>query len=228
MVSRPASGSLRVRPLAEADAPFAADLHAEALPNGIIACLGRRGLRAYYRGFARSPHAIAWLAEREAPVGTVVGTADTSAHRHWVRRHHARRLALPVAGAVVRHPVFVGRFAAERLARLVRTRHGRGRASSPRPSSAVLSHVAVSAQARRSGAGTALVEAFTTAARRAGANTVQLVTPFDGGAVEFYDGLGWRRVAETVGRDGRRLVHFELALGSEEDRETPSGGGPAQ
>lgn len=223
MVSRPPSGSLRVRPLTEADAPFAADLHAEALPNGIIARLGRRGLRAYYRGFARSPHAIAWLAEREAPVGMVVGTADPSAHRRWVRRHHATRLALPVAGALVRHPVFVGQFAAERLARLVRTKRRRGPAPGPRASSAVLSHVAVSAKARGSGAGTALVEAFTAASRRAGINTVQLVTPLDGGAVEFYDRLGWRRVADTVGRDGRRLVHFELVLDSEGDRESPSG-----
>jgi ribosomal protein S18 acetylase RimI-like enzyme len=214
VVSRPSSGSLRVRPLTEADAPFAANLHAEALPNGIIARLGRRGLRAYYRGFARSPHAIAWLAEREAPVGMVVGTADISAHRRWVRRHHATRLALPVAGALVRHPVFVGHFSAERLARLVRTRRRRGRAPSRRASSAVLSHVAVSAQARGSGAGTALVEAFAAAAQRAGANTVELVSPLDGGAVEFYDTLGWRRVAETVGRDGRQLMHFELVLDS--------------
>lgn len=221
-MSHPTSSSLRVRPLAEADAPFAADLHAEALPNGIIACLGRRGLRAYYRGFIRSPHAIAWLAEREGPVGMVVGTADPSAHRRWERRHHALRLAVPVADALVRHPVFVGQFAAERLARLLRTRRRRGRAPGPRASSAVLSHVAVSAKARRSGAGTALVEAFTAAAQRAGVDTVQLVTPFDGGAVEFYDRLGWRRVAETVGRDGRRLVHFELVLDSDGGRETLS------
>lgn len=224
MVSHPPSGSLRVRPLAEADVPFAADLHAEALPNGIIARLGRRGLRPYYRGFARSPYAIAWLAEREAPVGMVVGTADAGAHRHWVRRHHATRLALPVAGALARHPLFVGRFVAERLARLVRTRRDRGPAPSRRAPSAVLSHVAVSAQARGSGAGTALVQAFTATAERAGADTVQLVSPLDGGAVEFYDRLGWRRVAETVGRDGRRLVHFELTLDSGQDRETPSGG----
>lgn len=223
MVSRPPSGSLRVRPLAETDAPFVADLHAEALPNGIIACLGRRGLRAYYRSFARSPHAIALLAEREAPVGMVAGTTDPSAHRRWVRRHHVTSLAVPVAGALMRHPVFVGHFAAERLARLARTGLRREPGPGSRTSSAVLSHVAVMPTARRSGAGTELVEAFTAASQRAGVNSVQLVTPFDGGAVEFYDRLGWWRVADTVGRDGRRLVHFELVLDSEGDRETPSG-----
>jgi GNAT superfamily N-acetyltransferase len=208
---RPPCGSLRLRPLAEADAPFAADLHAHALPGGIMPLLGRGGLAAYYRGFARSPRAIAWLAERDAPVGMVVGAADADAHRRWVRRHQLASLALPVAGAVVAHPVRLGRFAKGRLARRLRASSSQ-RAPSRGGSAAVLSHVAVSPPARGTGAGAALVEAFTAAARRAGADRVCLVTPRDGGAAAFYDRLGWPRVTETVGWDGRRLVHFELAL----------------
>jgi hypothetical protein len=73
-----------IRPLQPVDLPFAAALHAAALPHGFFARLGSPFLRVYYAGYLRSPYAVALVAERRGdvrePLGVLVGTLDTAAH----------------------------------------------------------------------------------------------------------------------------------------------------
>lgn len=217
-------GAVTVRVLEEADVAFAARLHAQALPHGFFVLLGPGFLRAYYRGFSASPHAVALVAERDSePIGVLVGTLDSAAHHRHVVRRHGRRLAVIGAAGLALHPRAAQRFIRTRALRYVRSiarawRPGPAGSAGAQPGTrrrgplGVLSHVAVATGARGTGAGTALVESFVAAARQAGTARVELVTGTGSeGAGSFYERLGWHRVGEHA-RDGVEYTKFSLDL----------------
>lgn len=219
----PHNERLSIGQLVPADVAFAARLHADALPHGFFASLGEPYLRAYYRSFLTSPHACALVARlQDEPIGFVVGVLDPQAHRRFTIRRHGARLALRGAGALLRRPPLGLNFMLTRLGRYTK---GITRTLCPRRAQpltdeqgaafsglGVLSHVAVMPAERGSGVGEVLVDAFVTAARRAGLRRIELLTLADElGATTFYDRLGWRRTEELM--DGElHFVKFELAL----------------
>ena len=214
---------VRVRRLGAAEVDFAASLHSDALPHGFFASLGQHYLRAYYLTFLTSPHACALVAHiAGAPVGFVVGSLDPEAHRRYTIRRHGVRLALQGVRALVRNPRVGLDFLVTRLGRytkgILRTFRPHlapttsGEHPPVRDRLGVLSHVAVLPEARGSGVGEALVDAFVNAARCAGVRRLELLTLADElGATGFYDGLGWRRRGELVD-GGLHYVKFDLEL----------------
>lgn len=217
------------RPLQPVDLPFAAALHAAALPHGFFARLGSPFLRVYYTGYLRSPYAVALVAERHGdvrePLGVLVGTLDTAAHNRWVLRHHGLRLALAGAVALLTRPRELRLFLRTRVGRYLRAvarARGRAPAASPAPEGgaamtaapAVLTHVAVTPAARGNGSGRALVQAFLAAARQAGRTEAQLVTLAEPGtgAGKFYVQLGWTVVRERPDHDGRPVRLYRTTL----------------
>lgn len=228
MVSRagrtpPHCEDVGVRPLLASDIEFAAALHAEALPHGFFASLGRSYLRTYYRSFLASPYACGLAAGPEGgPVGFVVGVLDPVAHRRFTVRRFGARMAAEGALALVRHPDVGLEFLCTRLGRytkgLLRSlrprRAGPSRRQPPGMHSGlgVLSHVAVIPDARGSGVGEALVDAFVSSARRGDVRRLELLTLADGlGATRFYDRLGWQ-CEGVVTDEGREYVKFGLDL----------------
>ena len=216
-----APGTVGVRPAEGSDAAFCAALHAEALPHGFFVSLGPRFLRAYYRTFLDSPHAIALVAvAAEHPVGMVVGITAPRAHRRLVLRKHGPRLALAGLAALVTRPLVGLRFARTRLARYLRAwRRDRGepegqapeRADTPR--AAVLSHIAVTPGARGAGIGALLLERFEAAAREAGAGRIVLVTlEGEGGAGPFYAAHGWTSGPAHPTPDAETMREWTLDL----------------
>lgn len=216
-LTTPAQG---VRAATRADALFAARLHAAALPHGFFARLGTGFLSAYYESFFASPHAVAFVAVvGSQPAGVLVGTLDNRGHYRWVLRHSAWRLAVLGVLALLVRPGELSLFARTRLGRYARAiaRHRRNEmrpAVAPEPVRvAVLSHVAVSADARGSGVGAALVDAFLACAIAAGCEEARLVTlAGSSGAGDFYRRLGWTDDGNTVDRDGRALTRFSRRL----------------
>lgn len=217
-------GATAVRLLEAEDIAFAAKLHAQALPQGFFVLLGPRFLRAYYRGFRASPYAIALVAERDGErIGVLVGTLDSAAHHRYVVRRHGWRLAVLGAAGLVLQPRAGQRFLRTRALRYARSiarawRPGSGGSAGAKPGArlrgplGVLSHVAVATKARGTGAGTALLESFVVAARRAGTARVELVTLAGSeGAASFYERLSWHRAGEHV-RDGIQYTKFSLDL----------------
>lgn len=171
---------------------FAADLHATALPPGLLTALGSRWLQAYYRTFIDSPYGIALLATLDGqPVGVLAGTTDTAAHRAWTRRESRRRLVALGLLAVVRRPQTALLLARARGRRLA-SRRPRRSSQQPAPTpTAVLAYLAVVPWARGLGVGTLLVERFVREAALAGASAATLVTPAgDAGAGRLYERLG--------------------------------------
>lgn len=79
---------------------------------------------------------------------------------------------------------------------------------------AVLSHVAVVPSARGAGIGGMLVDAFVSAARSAGAESVILTTQSGAaGAGAFYSKQGWRPAGSRSTLDEGSVDVFELDLG---------------
>ena len=217
------SGPPRV-PVRAADAGdlgFAAMLHEAALPHGFFARLGERFLRRYYRTFLESPHAVALVAvTNDGRAGVLVGTVHNRAHYRWLRRHAGRRLALAGAAALLVRPRVALAFVRHRAARYLRAWRllGPGSRAEPRTDHdagdvAVLTHVSVLPEARRTGAGRALVDAFVAAAAAAGSREARLVTlSGEQGAAEFYSRLGWSHCGDGHLADGHRISSFRLDL----------------
>lgn len=201
-----------VRPLVAGDLAFAARLHAEALPHGFFANLGAGYLRAYYRTFVSSPHALALVAERNGdPVGVVVGSVDAQAHHRFVIRRHGPRLAARGAVGLLTHPLVALEFMRTRFRRYSRSvkRAVQSNESPVQPQRVgVLAHIAVVSHGRKTGVGRALTAAFVEQASAAGAQQLELVTLADEhGASRFYTDLGWRASGEST-REGRRFARF--------------------
>lgn len=200
----------------------AAALHAEALSAGFLVGLGHRFVMAYHRTFVDSPHAVAVAARLDGVlVGMLLGVTDPVAHRRWLRRHRALRLARMGTLALLARPRATVRFARTRMPRYWRALRG---AERPGPGAdeaaerdvrapAVLSHVAALRGARGLGIGEALVEAFLRSAGASGALRARLATVAgEDGAGGFYRRLGWELEATVVDADGRSVELFDLGL----------------
>ena len=216
-----APGATAVRGGRADDAAFCAALHADSLGHGFFTALGPRFLRAYYRTFLDSPHAIARVAAAgELPVGFVVGVTSPRAHTRATLRRHGLRLGLAGAAALATRPLTGLRFLRTRARRYSSAwRRHRGAAGAPAPEggqappTAILSHVAVVAGVRGVGVGGRLVDAFAEAARNAGAVRVVLLTLEDGdGAGAFYAARGWREGPRHATPDGEQMREWTLEL----------------
>lgn len=207
------------------DLGFTAALHKEALPHGFFADLGPRFLRAYHRTYLDSPHGTFTVATLEGHrVGFVAGTVDPARHRGWLLRHHGLRLALIGSSALLARPRVALHFFRTRVQRYVAAwRRARRRSDPPTSANgpaapaglAQLSHVATSQGARGVGAGSALVRAFITSARAAGADEATLTTlRGPAGAGPFYRAQGWTR-GEDVSFSGTAFEqwHYDLRDG---------------
>ena len=203
------AGALVVRPLSRCSVSFAVSLHSNALPGGFFVELGPVFLRRYYETFIDSPYAIAMAVTSDAePCGALVGTVDDQAHYRWVLRNRALPLAAAAVWGLASRPSVAVRFARTRARRylsgarrLLRSRGEQG-ARTAAVQTGALTHVAVTDEARGSGVGSALVEAFTTAAFARGAGRLRVATRSTGGATEFYEHLGWQPGGSTQNLDG--------------------------
>lgn len=214
-----------VRRMTTEDAAWAAALHAEALPHGFFARLGTRFLAGYYDSFIASPHAVAFITESPyGPGGMLVGTVRNSLHYSWVLRRRGLQLVGRGIAAMLVNPrvmlLFVRtrlvwylggllRFARRGLAGMFRSQPPGAARRQP----AVLTHVAVSPEARGTGAGSALVGAFTQAASAAGCSEAVLVTlAGPAGSGPFYRRLGWTLRDRHDDHDGRLLECYYRRL----------------
>lgn len=175
----------------------------------------------YHAGFEESPSGVALIAVAvDEPVGLLMGTTNDHAHRRWVARHRARRMALAGAVALVCRPklamVFVRTRARPYSVRLLRLRRARTEVGRDRDAAgevdrpvASLTHIAVSPDHHGAGVGSALVDAYLHAAEAAGSKLVQVVTSRDGPeAAGFYERLGWKVAGETVDFEGNPYVRL--------------------
>ena len=100
-----------IRPMSDADVPFAAREHLECFPEGFFARLGSRFLRGYYRSFLGSEDACALVAhDGKQPVGYLVGMTLPAKHRDHVLRIHRARLAFLGGTALLARPKLLVEF----------------------------------------------------------------------------------------------------------------------
>ena len=210
-----------VRQLERRDLRFAADLHAAALPDGFFPRLGTGFLRTYYESFASSPTGVALVAEVDgSPVGALVGTTDDAAHYRFVTRTSGWRLGFRALAALLARPRLLLWFTRHRAARycrgavrLVRSRRHPGGSPPAREHEIIgkLTHVAVLAERRSSGAGAALVERFTELATAAACDRLVVVTRAGPASkAAFYQRCGWERAGTATDLDGVPFDRLEL------------------
>lgn len=225
--------ALRVRPAGPGDLALTARWQCQHLPHGFFPGLGERFVAHWHGTHRDAPHGTALLAELvdaegPVPVGFLVGASDQAAHVEDVLARHRWPLLRAGAVALLARPATAVRFARTRARPYARrllagSRGGAAPATSAVPGPvtpgpvtpvAVVSAVVVTPAARGAGVGEALLAAFCERARAAGTPVAELVTRADGGAVAFYERLGWQRVADRTSRDGARVLTYRLDLGS--------------
>lgn len=208
-------GGVQLRSMREEDLSFVVGEHLQHFPRGFFARLGPRFLHEYYRAFLTGETGVAVVAEEAGrPVGYLVGVTDPAAHREHVVRRHGRGLALRGAALLVVRPRLLAGFLRTRaglyLKKLLVRRAARSGRSVAVAPPAVLTHVAVAAQAQGKGIGTLLVEWFEHALESCGCDRVVLVTAAGReGAGQFYERRGWTRTGEHATADGHLLSNYE-------------------
>ena len=215
MVTGPTGTGRVVRVLADRDIARTAQLHAQELPDGFFPQLGAGFLRVYHRSFIDSPHAVAFAAERDGRIeGFLLSVLAPASHGAYVLRRWGTRMALAAALGLLTRPRVLAVFLRTRVVRyargLWRRRRGSpaGKSNPPRPTWAVLSHIAVDASCRGSGAGAALVGRLHEDVVATGAAGVVLHTEADGPGPGFYARLGYEDEGNVVGADGESWRRF--------------------
>lgn len=208
----------QIRRMGPEQLPFVVAEHLKYFPDGFFARLGPSFLTAYCRTYLSSPHAAAYIAERDGePVGFLVGVVAPEAHRRHVLEVHRRKLLVCAAAGLAVRPQLTAHFLRTRLPRYCRKllpgRPAEQAAAGPRGTTAVLAHVAVVEHARSRGIGDALIDRFVEDAADAGCARVSLVTALgDDGAGPYYERRGWVYRGETRTPDGRQLATYDLPL----------------
>lgn len=89
-----------IRVLTQADATWAAQQHAALMPNSVFAAFGVGFLRCFYRVFAQSKHAVAYVWEDASkPAAVITATSNRSAFlRGLILRHGPMLAAYAVLG----------------------------------------------------------------------------------------------------------------------------------
>lgn len=200
----PATPVAEVRPVRDDDLPVVARLHVAAFPESVLGQLGTEAVRRNYQWQLHGPHDVtALVAELDGqPVGFLFGGVFRGSTIGFVK---SQKFFL--AGRVLRHPkVLLGRLGWDRISLGLRLLASRWSTPAPevpeavpRSSFGVLA-IAVDPAAQGHGVGRALMHAAEDAARTRGFTGLHLsVHPSNGGAVEFYERLGWRRRPEASG-----------------------------
>jgi ribosomal protein S18 acetylase RimI-like enzyme len=225
-----ADDQLACRDMGPEDLATTADLHLSELPHGFFVRFGPRFLAAYHGTFLMGPAATALVVgPGHVPAGFVVGTLDNPRHYRWLVRNAGPMVRAGLGSLTVRPGLALellrtraGRYLRS-VVRLVRRRWTTAPATAdglsrngttPRavPVVAVLTHVAVAADAQGSGFGRRLVEAFVERVRDHGADEVRLIAHVDTSAPAFYRRLGWHSLGERWSSDGRLVEEFQLIL----------------
>ncbi|MEU9069875.1 MULTISPECIES: GNAT family N-acetyltransferase [Streptomyces] len=191
-------------------------------------------MTAHTRTYLTSPHATALIAEADGrPVGYLTGIVDPGLHRRHLLRLHGLSLAARAAGALALRPSLAWLFLSSRLPRywhkLVPARRRAAAPAGERPVAAeaaldrtsdapaereaVLSHIAVTEDARGLGVGAELIERFADFAVLADCTRISLLTAAGaGGAGPYYERLGWRPRGDTRTADDRHFLQYERPL----------------
>lgn len=214
---RPRQPALVLRPMQPADLPYVLDAHRANFPDNLVGRLGDGFLDRYYRCFLIGHHSVATIAEWNGEIsGYLTGVVDAHRHRRLVMERHGRPMALLALRGLMVHPLLAVTLVVRRSRKFARRAMRRDAGSRNGERIAVLSHVAVSADARGLGIGEALIRDFVERARAAGAVRACLATR-DGpdGAGPYYERRGWTLVSQRRTVDGRpiRLYEFDLEKG---------------
>lgn len=209
---------VRITRLLRTDVDSVAALHLQSLPPSFFSSLGPRFLRRYHESFLASPYGIGVAATHQQQLcGFVIGSVAAADHSAWVVRHRGFQLAASALLAMLIRPRVLLHFLATRGARYARglyrrlmNQPGVQVASPPAERQpAVLAHVALHSAWRRMGFGAVLVRAFEHEAYKRDAPRVELVTvEGPGGAVSFYERLGYTKGDVRQDGDGRRWRYF--------------------
>ncbi|MFD8472351.1 GNAT family N-acetyltransferase [Streptomyces globisporus] len=204
------------------DLPYVVEEHLAHFPDGFFARLGAGFLTRYTTTYLDSPHARAYVMERDGErAGFLVGVTDPVSHRRRLVDAHGRALALRASAALMVRPGLAVHFTRTRAARYSRKllpQRGRTPAvevapAGPRERIAVLAHVVVSVPFRSLGLGAALTDRFVHDAAADGCERVTLVTEAGGkGAGRFYERLGWQFGGDTATPEGRSLSTYSYPL----------------
>lgn len=164
-----------------------AKLHGATL-GGLLTRLGEPLLRTFYSAASLSPQCVGFVSGEDSFQGFVFGAVDTQRLSRELMSRSPVRLALSVAGGVLRKP--------STLRLLWSSTVGRGD-EVPDLGAAQLTYLAVAPEARRQGVARELVAAFDRemAKRHLGSYELSVVAE-NRSATEFYGSLGFVTVLE--------------------------------
>ena len=192
-----------------------------------LARFGTGFLSAYHRVWADSPSGLALGAFTHdgQMVGVILASLDPPSHYRWMLTHGGAALAGRMVLAAGRRPALARDLIVTRGLRYSRalwrqlTKKAVAAVPTVEPRRGEITHLMVGPAARGTGAGRALVAETERRAAAAGVAEIELVTPPDFEAREFYQHLGWVETGTVVSRSGEEFVRFRRPLAPDDSRD---------
>lgn len=180
-------------------------IHMEAFPDFFLTFLGKQFLREFYRSFVDNPEVCALVAfeeETQQLIGGAVGPFVPDGFFKKLLKRSWFRFALAGIPAVLRRPA-AG-------ARLIRALKYRGDSPHGMEKYALLSSIAVSPTARKSGVGRTLLADWLKIVRDHGKEGAFLTTDAVGNESvnRFYRNNGWKLLRAFSTPEGRRMNYY--------------------
>jgi len=224
------------RDLDLADLPAISSIHVAAFRDNVIAMLGEKVARQYYRWQLVGPHDVTAVGafSKTKMLGYCFGGTFRGSLSGFIRKHW-RRLAIHISMRpwLVTNSLFRKRIALG--AQLVR-RHGKRKAAAPDSKNSLASSfgilaIAVNPDSRGCGIGGSLLRLITAHAHQRGFQRMHLtVHPENSEVVEIYEHLGWKKVLNEGewGGSMHRAIDASDAVWSPTERHGDSVAWPAQ
>lgn len=161
---------MNIREVQARDIEQMVSVHLAAFPGFFLTMLGPAFLRLLYRGFINNQDGVCFIAENKGGIiGFVAGTINPEDFFANMLRRYWWAFTLASMPALLRSPIFFGK-------RLVRAVWYRGDMPKSSKRGALLSSIAVTPEASRSGVGKRLIEKFCQEIMNAGEDYVYLTT----------------------------------------------------
>jgi GNAT superfamily N-acetyltransferase len=195
---------VRVRAAALSDVDSVVRIHMQAFDGFFLTSLGSRFLKRFYSGLASDERVVFQIAESaRGACGFAVGPLRPRSFFRMLLVKQGVGFALDATGALLRHPLKVGR-------KLLGALRYRGEGPPVVREAALLSSLGVLAEARGTGVSGLLIEAFCREAARGAATHVYLTTDRDENAAvnRFYLKHGFVLESSLVRPDGRVMNRY--------------------
>jgi ribosomal protein S18 acetylase RimI-like enzyme len=202
-----------VRDITPLDIKQLASMHEKELSEEFLSKLGSRFLRQYYKAWINSPYAVFLCYDDGILKGALLGSINPGSQYNYMLKKSGTKLLFSIFASLLTRPIwaiafFKTRFKYYAMGVLKRVFKRQKVTESFEGIIAELTHVFVDSKFRQQHIGSILVGEFISRCRNNNIKKIDLVTPLESPAAQFYEALGFVSKGTIKAKTGEMFQRF--------------------